>query len=71
MMEVTEVRRLQIREEDRTWLRDRGSRRKQKTDTHRREKAERWSVNLDARQTELNTAALIEICQETTGAGRP
>ena len=27
--------------------------------------------NLDARQTELKTAAFIEICQETTGAGRP
>ena len=70
-MELTEVSRLQVREEDGMWVRDRGSRRKQKTDTHRREKAERWSVNLDARHTELKTAALMEICQETTGAGRP
>ena len=45
-MEVSEVRRLQVREEGRMWLRDRGRSKKQNTDTHRREKAERWSVNL-------------------------
>ena len=46
-IEVSEVRRLQVSEEDKMWLRARGSSRKQNTDTHMREKAERWSVNLN------------------------
>ena len=45
--------------------------RKQKTDRQSREKAERWWSNLLARQTELNMAALRDICQETVGAVMP
>lgn len=51
--------------------RERGTRRKLKTERHSREKAERWWSNLLARQTVLNTAALREICQETMGAYMP
>ena len=49
----------------------RGRMRKQNTERQSREKAERWWSNLLARQTELNMAALRDICQETGGAVMP
>ena len=68
---VTEVRTLQLTGHVYTCCLLSGISRKQKRERQSREKADMVSWNLLARHTLLNTAALRDICHDTTGAGTP